>query len=81
MAARGHSSASGSLGLPVADVLPEGRCALDRGLVDLLVFPDIIHGSVASDRADLLSLSRPCTIAGVFLNVVLDQRVGGPAVD
>jgi hypothetical protein len=77
----GDGTAAGSLLLPVADVLPEGGRALDRGLVDLLVLPDVVNGTVASDGADLLALSGAGTVAGEFLDVVLDQRVGGPAVD
>jgi len=77
----GDGSAAGTLLLPVADVLPEGRSTLDRRLVHLLVLPDVVGGAVAGDGTHLLALGRASTIAGVLLNVVLNQRVGGPAID
>lgn len=42
MALSGHGSTPRPLRLPVTDVLPESRRALDRGLVDLLVLPDVV---------------------------------------
>jgi hypothetical protein len=77
----GDGAAAGALLLAVADVLPEGRGALDRGLVHLLVLPDVVGRAVAGDRAHLLALCGARTVARVLLDVVLDQRVGGPAVD
>jgi hypothetical protein len=68
----GDGSAAGPLLLPVADVLPEGRRALDRGLVDLLVLPDVVDGAVTGDSADLLALSRAGAVARVLLHVVLN---------
>lgn len=56
VAAGGDGAAAGPLGLAVGDVLPEGGSALDGGLVDLLVLPNVIDGAVAGDGADLLAL-------------------------
>lgn len=77
----GDGSAAGTLVTPVADVLPESGSASDGRLVDLLVLPDVVDGAVAGDLADLLALSRAGAVAGVLLDVVLDQGVGGPAVE
>ena len=77
----GDGAAAGPLALPVGDVLPEGAGALDAGLVDLLVLPDVVDAAVAGDAADLLALCATGTVAGVLLDVVLDEGVGGPAVD
>jgi hypothetical protein len=81
VAAGGDGAAAGALGLPVGDVLPEGGGALDGGLVDLLVLPDVVDGAVARHGADLLALRAAGAVGGVLLHVVLDERVGGPAVD
>ena len=51
MALGGDGPASRSLGLTVGDVLPERRRALDRGLVDLLVLPDVVDRAVAGHGA------------------------------
>jgi hypothetical protein len=77
----GDGAAAGPLALPVADVLGEGGSADDGRLVDLGVLPDVVDGAVAGDSAHLLSLSRARAVAGVLLDVVLDQGVLGPAVD
>ena len=77
----GDGAAAGPLVLPVGDVLPEGAGALDAGLVDLLVLPDVVHAAIAGHLADLLALSATGAVAGVLLDVVLDEGVGGPAVD
>lgn len=79
--AGGDGAAAGPLVLAVGDVLPEGGSALDRGLVDLLVLPDVVGGAVAGDGADLLALRAAGAVGGVLLHVVLDQGVGGPSVD
>jgi hypothetical protein len=62
------------------DVLPEGRGALDGWLVDLLMLPDGVGGSISSVASDLLALGSTLAVA-VLLDVVLNERVGGPAVD
>lgn len=81
MAGRGDSSTTRALSLSIANVLPERGCAGDRWLVDLLVLPDVVDGAVAGDGANLLALCGARAVAGVFLDVVLDQWVRGPAVD
>lgn len=81
MARSGDGTAAGPLVLTVADVLPEGAGSLDGGLVDLLVLPDVVDRAVAGDGADLLALSGASAVAGVLLNVVLDQWVGSPTVN
>lgn len=45
------------------------------------MLPDVVDGSVAGDSADLLALSRTGSVAGILLDVVLDKRVGRPAVE
>lgn len=77
----GYSAAAGPLALPVADVLSEGGCADNRGLVDLGVLPDVIDGAIASNGADFGALSGSGAVAGIFLDVVLNKRVLSPAVD
>jgi len=81
VARSGHGTAAGALVLAVADELREGRGTLDGRLVNLGVLPDVVDGAVAGDGAHLLPLSRASAVAGVLLNVVLNERVGGPSVD
>ena len=81
MTAGSDRSTARPLALPVANVLPERARALNGRLVHLLVLPDVVDGAVASNSANLLSLSGTSAIAGVFLDVVFDQRIGRPAVD
>lgn len=76
----GDGSAAGTLVDTVGDVLGEGGGADDRRLVHLGVLPDVVAGAIAGDGADLLALSGARTVGGVLLDVVLDKRVGGPAV-
>jgi len=80
MALRSNGSASWALVAAVADVLPESCGPGDGRLVDLLVLPDVVDGAVTGHAADLLALSRAGSVAGVFLDVVLNQRTGGPTV-
>lgn len=75
-----HSPASRTLVLTDRNVLPEGRRTLDRGLVDLLVLPDVVVGAVAVYGSNFLPLCGALAIA-VLLNIVLNERVGRPAVD
>lgn len=77
----GNGSAAGALVHAVADVLREGGGTNDGRLVDLSVLPDVVGRAVAGDGADLLALSGASTIASVLLDVVLDKRVLGPAVN
>ena len=74
------SAAIGPLVDTVRNVLPESRRAHDGGLVDLLMLPDLVRAPVAGEGAELLTLRRSLAVRRVFLNVVLDQRVLGPAV-
>lgn len=53
----------------------EGRCALDGGLVGLLVLPDIVGRAVAG-KGTLLGATGVVAVALVLNNVVLDERVG-----
>lgn len=61
------------------DVLIEGRCTLDRGLIDLLMFPHGISTAIAGEGT---LVGTDCLISGVDLhNIVLNERVGRPAID
>jgi hypothetical protein len=77
----GDGAAAGALVHAVGDVLGEGGRADDGGLVDLGVLPDVVRRAVAGHGADLLALGGSRAVGGVLLDVVLDERVGGPAVD
>jgi hypothetical protein len=77
----GDGAAAGALVDAVGDVLGEGGGADDGRLVDLGVLPDVVRRAVAGHGADLLALGRAGAVGGVLLDVVLDERVGGPAVD
>lgn len=61
------------------DILVEGGGTLDRGLVDLGVLVDVVVSSVAGDGAE--ERSGAVFLIPVLHDVVLDERVGGPAVD
>ena len=76
----GDGSAAGTLVDTVGDVLGEGGRANDGRLVNLGVLPNVVAGAVAGDGADLLTLSGARSVGSVLLDVVLDKRVGGPAV-
>jgi hypothetical protein len=71
--------AAGAWRVPDGDVLLEGRRALDRGLVGLLVLPDGVRAPVAGEST-LLRAARGYALVG-FHHVVLDERVGAPAVE
>lgn len=81
MALGRDGAAAGPRALAVRDVLPEGRRARDGRLVDLLMLPDVVYGSVTGHGADLGALGRARAVAGVLLDVVLDQGVRRPAID
>ena len=81
MALGGDGAAAGPLVLAVGDVLGEGGGANNGRLVDLGVLPDVVDGAVAGDRTHLCALGRAGAVAGVLLDVVLDEGVGAPAVD
>jgi len=61
------------------EVLVEGTGPLDGGLVDLLVLPDGVGSSVTLESA--LDGSLLGWVGSIFHDVVLDEWVGGPAVD
>lgn len=75
-----NSSTAGSGSPAVRDVLGESGGADNGRLVDLRVLPDVVRRPVALDRAHLGSLGRALAVGSVLLDVVLDQRVLGPAV-
>jgi hypothetical protein len=81
VARSGDAAAAGPLALPVADVLGECGSTDNRRLVNLGVLPDVVDGAVAGDGAHLLALSGARAVAGVLLDIVLNQGVLGPAVD
>lgn len=81
MALRSDSSTARALALPVTDVLGEGGCSNDGWLVHLSVLPDIVDRTITGDRANFLALGRAGAVASVLLNIVLDERVGGPAIN
>jgi hypothetical protein len=81
VAGGGDASAAGTLVLPVADVLDESGSTNDGRLVGLGVLPDVVDGAVASDGAHFLALSGTSAVAGVLLDVVLNQGALGPSVD
>lgn len=81
MARHGNSARRGARFAAVRNVLVEGGGAHDGGLVDLLVRVDVVDGTVAGHTAHPGSQHRAHAVAVVLSDVVLDQRVGGPAVD
>jgi len=62
-------------------VLLEGPGALDGGLVGACAHVDVVCSSVTSDGALLLGAGGGVVGAEGFDDVILDERVGGPAVD
>jgi hypothetical protein len=76
---RDGDGAAGPGRVPDGDVLVEGRRPHDRGLIDLLVFPDGVCASVAREG----TLLRPaCGYPYICLHdIVLNQWVLTPAVD
>jgi hypothetical protein len=75
------NSSGGSLAGTHGPVLLEGRGTEDRRLVGTGGGEDVVGGAVAGDTADLLGGARWVVGAEVFDDVVLDEGVGGPAVD
>jgi hypothetical protein len=72
--------ATNTLLLPDGPELLEGRGAVDRRLVDTGGLEDVVGAAVGGDGSLLLS-SRTRVVRAICLdNVVLDQRVAGPAV-
>jgi hypothetical protein len=62
-------------------VLVEGLGAVNGGLVDALGLGDLVRGAISSDGALDSGVGRGVVGAEVLNDVVLDQRVAGPAVD
>jgi hypothetical protein len=71
--------AAGSRGAPDGDVLVESRGAHDGRFVNTLILPDSVGRSIARDRP--LHLTTGGRVAVVLHDVILNERVGGPAVD
>lgn len=76
---RGHGSAR-TLVPADGKVLPEGRGALDGRLVDALVLVDVVGRAVAVHGAQQ-GVAAAGVVGEVLHDVVLDQRVRGPAID
>ena len=72
-------STAGTWGLTDGDILVEGGGTLDGWLVDLLVEPDVVDGSVRGDGS-LVGASGLVT-SWVLHHVVLDEGVLAPSVD
>jgi hypothetical protein len=62
-------------------VLLEGRRTQDRRLVGAGRLQDVVGGAINGDRALGGRGRRGIVITEALNNVVLDQRVGGPAID
>ncbi len=72
---------AGGVSLPDRQVLLEGAAvARNAGLVDLLVLVEVVRGAIAG-RGAHEGAQRGATALVVLDDVVLDQRVGGPAVE
>jgi hypothetical protein len=77
-----HVDASaGALVLANRPVLLKGRGAVNRRLVGAGALRNLVRGAVGGDGALVLRLRRRVVRAEVLDNVVLDERVAGPAVD
>jgi hypothetical protein len=77
-----HVDASaGALVLANRPVLLKGRGAVNGRLVGAGALRNLVRGAVGGDGALVLRLRRRVVRAEVLDNVVLDERVAGPAVD
>lgn len=74
-------AAAHAVALAHAPELRKGGGALDAGRVDALRLVDVVGAVVAGDRAQLVGAGGGVVAAEGLNHVVLDQRVGGPAVD
>lgn len=81
MARRSDGTRSCALITAVRDVLVESGGARDGWLVHLLVLVDVVDRTVASHSSQNRSLCRSHAVAGVLLDVVLDEWVRGPSID
>ena len=77
---RGDCSA-GSVGLTDGPVLLKGRCSLDGGCVGTGCLINLVSTAVTGNGAFICKASAGVVGAEVLGDIVLDQRVGGPAVD
>ena len=73
--------ATDALGAADGPVLIEGRGAENRGLVDAAGLVDVVGAAVVVDGAEALRARRGVEGAVGLDDVVLDERVGGPAVE
>jgi hypothetical protein len=72
---------AGALVLANGPVLLKGLCAVDGGLVGASALGNLVRGAVGGDGTLVLRLRGRVVRAEVLDDVVLDQRVAGPAVD
>jgi hypothetical protein len=72
---------AGALVLANGPVLLKGLCAVNGGLVGAGALRNLVRGTVGGDGALVLRLRGRVVRAKVLDDVVLDQRVTGPAVD
>lgn len=72
---------AGALVLTNRPVLLKGRGTIDRWLVGAGALGNLVAGAVDGDGTLVLRLRRGVVGAEVLDNVVLNQRVAGPAVD
>lgn len=77
---RRRDSAAAALGLADGPVLAEGGGALDGGLVDARGLVDVVGAAVRGDAAEAGGARGRVVGAEVLDDVVLDERVGRPAV-
>lgn len=77
----GRDGSTGALGLADGPVLVEGRGTDDGRRVYALGLVDVVCSSVGGDGALPRGTGGRVISAEVFDDVVLDERVGGPAVD
>ena len=73
--------AADALGAADGPVLVKGGGALDRGLVDAPGLVDVVDAAVVLDGAEPLGARRRVVRAVCLDDVVLDERVGRPAVE
>ena len=72
---------AGALAAADTPVLLEGLGALDGRLVDTPALGDLVVASIDSERTLVSGLGRRIVVAEALNDVVLDQGVGGPAID
>ena len=80
MVSDGNSSAA-AVRLTDRPVLLEGPGAFDGGLIRAGSLENIVRRSVRGDRALARGAGGGVKSAKAFDDVVLDERIGGPAVD